>query len=89
MEHHVALRKKRDDDTQVYKAPRNLGKASSDTENPKWLLPTAITLLIIGPAWIVVYYISKAQLPLPIGDWNLIVGFAFMAASMGLLTRWK
>ncbi|WP_234988242.1 cell division protein CrgA [Demequina sp. NBRC 110056] len=83
----MALNKKRDDDKQVYKAPRNLGKA--ETENPKWLLPTALTLLIIGPAWIVVYYISKGQWPAPIGDLNLLVGFAFMAASMVLLTRWK
>jgi hypothetical protein len=89
MEHHVALRKKRDDEQQVYKAPRKLGKAKAEGENPKWLLPTAITLLVIGPAWIVVYYISKAQFPLPIGDLNLLVGYAFMAASMALLTRWK
>lgn len=80
-------KKKRDGDKQVYKAPRNIGKPKSD--NPAWLLPTAVTLLVLGPVWIVVYYISKAQWPLPIGDLNLLVGFAFMAAAMLLLTRWK
>lgn len=81
----MALSKKRDQN--VYKAPRNVGKPQSD--NPRWLLPTAITLLILGPAWIVTYYISRAQYPLDIGDWNLLVGFAFMAGAMLLLTRWK
>ncbi|SEJ57044.1 cell division protein CrgA [Demequina mangrovi] len=75
-------------DAKVYKAPRNLGKPQSD--NPKWLLPTALTLLVAGPVWIVVYYVTKANWPIPgIGDMNLIVGFVLMAVGMGLLTRWK
>ena len=72
---------------QVTKVPRNVGKVS--TENPKWLLPTAVTLLVLGPAWIIVYYISKGQYPLPIHHWNIGVGFAFLMASMILFTRWK
>ncbi len=82
----MAVSKKRD--AKVYKAPRNLGK--SESKNPKWLLPTALTLLVAGPVWIVVYYVSKGGFPIPgIGDANLIVGFVFMAVGMGLLTRWK
>ncbi len=82
----MAVSKKRD--KKVYKAPRNLGKAQ-DTTNPRWLLPTAVTLLVLGPLWILVYYISRAKYPVDIGDLNLVVGFAFMAAAMVLLTRWK
>ncbi|MFW2512651.1 cell division protein CrgA [Demequina sp. SO4-13] len=81
----MALSKKRE--SNIYKKPHDVDKPSTD--NPRWLLPTAITLLILGPAWIVTYYISKAELPLPISDWNLLVGFAFMAGAMLLLTRWK
>lgn len=85
----MALSKKRDGkDQEVFKAPRRLGKTES--ENPKWLLPTALSVLVLGPLWIVVYYVSKAEFPIPaIGDWNLGVGFVFMAAGMVLLTRWK
>ncbi|WP_416811137.1 cell division protein CrgA [Demequina sp.] len=83
----MALKKKPQNGTPTYKAPKKLGKPES--ENPKWLLPTALTLLIIGPAWIITYYISGAQWPAPIGDLNLVVGFVFMAASMALFTRWK
>lgn len=81
----MAVSKKRDKD--VYKAPRNLGKPKD--QNPKWLVPTATGLLVLGLLWIVVYYVSAAKWPAPIGDWNLAVGFAFMTGSMILFTRWK
>ena len=72
---------------QSYKVPRNVGKVHS--ENPKWLLPTALTLLVLGPVWIIVYYVSQGSYPLPIGHWNIGIGFAFLMASMILFTRWK
>jgi len=81
----VAVSKKRDKN--VSKVPRNIGK--SDSENPQWLLPTAITALILGPLWIVVSYISRAQYPFPIGNFNIVIGFVFMTGAMALLTRWK
>ncbi|WP_061961308.1 cell division protein CrgA [Demequina flava] len=81
----MAVSKKRDKD--VYKAPRNLGKPQSD--NPKWLVPTAVSLLIFGLAWIVVYYITAANYPLPIGNYNLLIGFVFLGGGMVVLTRWK
>lgn len=81
----MAVSKKRDKD--VYKAPRNLGKPKSD--NPKWLVPTGVGLLVTGLLWIVVSYISSAQWPLPLGNWNLGVGFVLMASSMVVFTRWK
>lgn len=82
----MAVSKKRDKN--VYKAPRNLGKKQSD-ENPKWLVPTAVSLLVLGLLWIVVYYVFSAQYPLPIGNWNLVAGFVLMTGSMVLFTRWK
>jgi hypothetical protein len=85
LERIVAESKKRE--TKAYKVPRNLGKEKS--ENPKWLIPTIVTLLVIGPAWIIVYYVTTSAYPLPIGNMNLLVGFAFLIGAMGLLTRWK
>jgi len=83
----VPVSKKREK-KQVYKVPRNAGKVS--TENPAWLLPTAMTLLVLGPAWIIVYYISKGQYPIPgIAHWNIGIGFVFLMSSMVLFTRWK
>lgn len=81
----MAVSKKRDKD--VYKAPRNIGKPES--ENPKWLIPTALTLLITGVVWIVIYYITRGNWPLPIDNWNLVVGFLGLGGGMAILTRWK
>ena len=79
---------KKRDNKQVNKVPRNVGKVS--TENPRWLLPTALTLLVLGPLWIVVYYISKGEYPIPsLSQWNIAVGFVFLMSSMILFTRWK
>ena len=78
---------KKRDNKQSVKVPRKVAKVS--TENPKWLLPTAVTLLVLGPLWIVVYYVSKGQYPLPIEHWNIAIGFAFLMSSMILFTRWK
>lgn len=78
---------KKRENKQAYKVPRNVGKAH--TANPKWLLPTALTLLVLGPVWIIVYYISSGSYPLPIGHWNIGIGFVFLMSSMILFTRWK
>jgi len=71
----------------AYKVPKDFGKPKSD--NPKWLLPTIVTLLVVGPAWIITYYVTSGRYPLEIGHGNLLVGFGFLIASMVLLTRWK
>lgn len=81
----MAGSKKRE--TQVYKVPKNFGKPKA--ENPKWLLPTIVSSLILGLLWILVYYISAARYPLEIGNYNLAVGFVFLIAGMFLLTKWK
>lgn len=81
----MAVSKKRQ--TEAYKVPRKLTKPQS--ENPKWLVPTIVTLLILGTLWIVVYYIMASDFPLHIRYWNVVIGFGAMLAAMGLLTRWK
>jgi len=58
-------------------------------QNPQWLAPTAVVLLVLGLAYLVTYYISAGQLPLPIGDWNLAVGFGVLMVGGGMLMFWK
>lgn len=81
----MAVSKKRDKN--VYKAPRNIAKPPS--ENPRWLLPLIVTLLVVGTLWILVYYVTSARYPLGIGNMNLLVGFAMLTTAMILLTKWK
>ncbi|GED10305.1 MAG: hypothetical protein K0S43_3886 [Cellulosimicrobium sp.] len=62
-----------------------------ESGNPRWLVPTMLGLMLLGLAWIVLFYLSgSAQLPIPaLGAWNLGVGFAFIIAGFALTTRWK
>ena len=73
------------------KAPREPRAPKPETGNPRWLVPTMLGLMLVGLAWIVLFYLSgPAQLPIPaLGAWNLGVGFAFIIAGFALTTRWK
>ena len=57
----------------------------------RWVAPTMIALFLIGLAWIVVFYITQGNIPVmqTLGNWNIIVGFAFIGAGFALSTRWK
>lgn len=60
--------------------------------NPSWFAPVVFGLMLLGLAWVVLFYLTSgnANLPIPaIGRWNLAVGFAFMLTGFGMLTRWK
>jgi len=60
--------------------------------NPRWLVPTMLTLFVAGTLWVVIFYLTSggARLPIPpIGQWNIAVGFALILAGFGLATRWR
>ncbi|WP_225755748.1 cell division protein CrgA [Actinotalea sp. Marseille-Q4924] len=58
--------------------------------NPPWLVPTMLTLMILGLIWIVVTYVSQTRFPVPeIGNWNLAIGFVLLFAGFGLTLRWR
>lgn len=64
-------------------------RTAAPAQNPRWLVPTALTLLIVGLAYLVTYYLSAGMLPLPIDDWNLAAGFGIMLVGGGMLMFWK
>ena len=47
--------------------------------------------LVVGLAWIVVYYLSQGSIPglSALGAWNLVIGFTFIIAGVALATRWR
>ena len=62
--------------------------------SPRWLAPLMLALFGIGVLWLVVFYLTEARMGgLPgaseIGNWNLLVGFAFIIAGFGLSTQWR
>lgn len=48
-------------------------------------------LMLLGLAWIIVYYISgSAGLPIPaLGAWNILVGFGIAMVGFLMTTQWR
>lgn len=57
----------------------------------RWVAPTMITLLVIGLAWVVLYYVASGSIGFinDLGAWNVAIGFAFMFSGLMVATRWK
>ena len=57
----------------------------------RWVAPTMVTLLVLGLAWIVVYYIARDSVPLmsDLGGWNLVIGMGLITAGFITATQWK
>lgn len=64
-------------------------RVAAPAVTPNWIAPVAVVLLIVGLIYLVTYYLSSATLPLPIGDWNLLVGFGVLAMGGVTLMFWK
>ena len=57
---------------------------------PRWWITTMVTLMVLGLAWIVVFYLSSAKYPVPGWDnWNLVAGFGLVLVGFAMTTRWK
>lgn len=71
----------------VYTPPPRAAKAKV---SPRWLAPTMLGALLIGLAWIIVFYVSNEDYPIgAMHAWNLVVGFVFIVGGLGLATRWR
>ncbi|MFE7133912.1 cell division protein CrgA [Streptomyces sp. NPDC057638] len=58
--------------------------------NRSWVAPVMLGLFLIGLAWIVLFYVTEGSLPIEaISNWNIVVGFGFIAAGFGVSTQWK
>ena len=58
--------------------------------SPVWLAPAMIVSLLLGLAWIALYYVTQADMPglSSLGGWNLVCGFALIVVGVVLATRW-
>jgi hypothetical protein len=66
-------------------------RSTKSKVSPRWLAPTMVGCLLLGLAWIALFYVTQGSTPIqqPIGDWNLVVGFGFIIASVMLATKWQ
>ncbi|WP_432092318.1 cell division protein CrgA [Streptomyces sp. bgisy100] len=55
-----------------------------------WVAPLMLAMFLIGLAWIVVFYVTAGDMPVgSLGNWNIVVGFGFIAAGFVVSTQWK
>jgi hypothetical protein len=66
-------------------------RGGDDVPNPIWFKPIMFGLMVIGLAWIIVFYVSGSlQLPVPqFGSWNILVGFGILFLGFLMTTRWR
>jgi len=68
-------------------------KQGPGSKAPKrWVGPLMVGLFVVGLLWIVLYYIlGRDHLPLlgGLGNWNLLIGFAFIIGGIFTATRWE
>jgi hypothetical protein len=64
--------------------------SAESAPNPIWFRPVMFGFMIIGLAWIIVFYLSNQQWPVPpLGNWNILVGFGIMFIGFLMTTRWR
>jgi hypothetical protein len=59
--------------------------------SPTWYPIVMAALLVIGLAYIVVYYVAGDKVPImkDLGSWNFGIGFAFLLAGLLMAVRWR
>ncbi|WP_431830702.1 cell division protein CrgA [Propioniciclava flava] len=73
---------------------RDAKKKNSLATTRSWVVPTFLTLLLLGVAWLVVWYLTTStgnRVPFmtDLGNWNMLIAMVLMGASFGVATLWK
>jgi len=72
------------------RARKSKSASDNDSPNPVWFKPLMFGFMLLGLAWIIVFYISQATLPIAaLGQWNILVGFAIAFVGFLMTTRWR
>ena len=73
-----------------YVPPPKRATKEQKIRSTAWVAPTMVVLLLLGLAWVVVYYLTSAEYPISaLGDWNLLIGLGLIAAGCVVATNWK
>ena len=75
--------------TAVY-TPPPIAAAKKKPPSPRWFGVIVLGLMLVGVIWLVTFYVTQGELPVQsLNSWNVLVGFAFIAAGFGLATQWR
>lgn len=72
------------------KPERTAVQSGEEAPNPVWFKPVMFGFMLIGLVWIIVFYVSQNQYPIPaLGAWNILVGFGIAFIGFLMTTRWR
>ncbi|PJJ65283.1 cell division protein CrgA [Compostimonas suwonensis] len=58
--------------------------------NPVWFKPVMFGFMLLGLAWIILFYVSQGTLPVKdLGSWNILIGFGIAFVGFLMTTRWR
>ena len=76
--------------TQRPKVERPAEGSGQQAPNPVWFKPVMFGFMLLGLAWIIVYYVSGQQYPIAsLQTWNLAIGFGIAFIGFLMTTRWR
>jgi hypothetical protein len=79
------IRKKAD-----FTPPPSKNAGAIKLSNRGWVAPLMLAFFVVGLAWIVLFYVTRGDLPVDaFGNWNIVVGFGFIAGGFVVSTQWK
>jgi hypothetical protein len=65
-------------------------RSDAKAPNPVWFKPLMFGFMLIGLIWIIVFYVSGSNFPVPtLGTWNILIGFGIMFVGFLMTTRWR
>ncbi len=65
-------------------------KSAGPRQSPPWYAPVMVALLVLGLAYIVVFYVTESRYPFEaLGPWNVVIGFGVIMAGFMMATRWR
>lgn len=72
-------------------APLSSSTSKGLAPSPAWYPIVMVVVLVLGLAWIAVYYIAGDKVPLiqDIGAWNFAVAFGIMLIGLVMAVRWR
>ena len=70
--------------------PAQEPRSREDLPNPVWFKPVMFGFMLLGLAWIIVFYVSGSRYPIPaLTNWNILVGFGIAFIGFLMTTRWR
>lgn len=77
----------------AYTPPPTVTGPKKRRPSPVWLAPLMLAMFGIGVVYLVTFYLTEGNMPLPLvddlGNGNLLVGFGFIIVGFALSTQWR